>query len=477
MMRCQRPSNCLATSCSRPRWLTIAALIVILIAALTVPATAAARRAVVLEIDGAIGPAIADYVSRELAAVRPGDTGLVILRMDTPGGLDTSMREIIRAILASPVPVAAYVAPSGARAASAGTYIAYACAIAAMAPGTNLGAATPVQLQALPLLPGGQPQPPDKGNDGKPTAGAGNAGNTASTEPEDTESRKILNDAVAYIRSLAELNGRNADWAEEAVRSAASLSAVDALKLHVIDMIADDVPDLLRQIDGRTVKVAGKPELVATAGLDVVTVAPDWRTQILAVITNPNIAYLLMLLGAYGLIFELSNPGAVLPGIIGTISLLVALFALNLLPVDYAGTGLVLLGIALMVAEAFIGTFGVLGVGGIVAFIVGSVMMFHGNAPGFGLSTSVVIAATVVSAGFFLLVVAMLLRSRRRPVITGGEALIGAEGEVVDWEATAGRVRVNGEIWQARCRHPLPPGTRIKVADREGLILTVKPDR
>ncbi len=430
-----------------------------------------------LEIDGAIGPAVADYVSRELAAVRPDETGVVILRMDTPGGLDTSMREIIRAILASPVPVVAYVAPSGARAASAGTYIAYACAIAAMAPGTNLGAATPIQLQGLPLLPGGQPQPPGNGNEGKPTTGAGNAGSAPSTEPVDTESRKVLNDAVAYIRSLADLNGRNADWAAEAVRGAASLPAADALKLHVIDAIAVDVPDLLRQIDGRTVKVAGKPELLATAGLDVVTVAPDWRTQLLAVITDPNIAYPLMLLGAYGLIFELSNPGTVLPGIIGTISLLVALFALNLLPVDYAGTGLVLLGIALMVAEAFIGTFGVLGAGGIVAFIFGSVMMFHGNASGFGLSISVVIAATIVSAGFFLLVIAMLLRSRRRPVVTGGEALIGATGEAVQWDGTAGRVRVKGEIWLARCQHPLQPGARIKVAEREGLVLTVEPDR
>ncbi len=472
----QRPDNRVATSHFRSRWLTAAVFIVILILASAAAATAPARRAVVLEIDGAIGPAVADYVSRELAAARPGDTGVVILRMDTPGGLDTSMRTIIRAILASPVPVVAYVAPSGARAASAGTYIAYACAIAAMAPGTNLGAATPIQLQGLPLLPGGQPQPPATGNDGKQTPGAGNPGSAADTEPRDTESRKILNDAVAYIRSLAELNGRNADWAVEAVRSAVSLSATDALKLHVIDVVADDVPDLLRQIDGRTVKVGGKPELLATAGLDVVTIAPDWRTQLLAVITDPNIAYLLMLLGAYGLIFELMNPGTVLPGTIGAISLLVALFALNLLPIDYAGTGLVLLGIALMVAEAFIGTFGVLGAGGIVAFIVGSVMMFHGNAPGFGLSVSVVIAATVVSAGFLLLVLAMLLRSRRRPVITGGEALIGAAGEAVQWQGTAGRVLVKGEIWLARCQHSLQPGARIKVVGRDGLVLTVEPD-
>ena len=455
----------------------IAALFIILVTVLTIPAAAAPRRAVVVEIDGAIGPAITDYVSRELAAARPSDTGLVILRMDTPGGLDTSMRAIIRAILASPVPVAAYVAPSGARAASAGTYIAYACAIAAMAPGTNLGAATPVRLAAVPLLPSGQPQPPAKGTEGKEPASGGNTGSASNAEPDDTEARKILNDAVAYIRSLAELNGRNVDWATDAVRSAVSLSAADALKLHVIDVIADDVPDLLRKIDGGTVKVAGKPEQLVTAGLTVVTIAPDWRTQLLAVITNPNIAYLLMLLGVYGLVFELSNPGMVLPGIIGAISLLVALFALNLLPTDYAGAGLVLLGIALMVAEAFIGTFGVLGIGGIVAFIFGSVMMFHGNGSGFGLSISVLVAATVFSAGFFLLVLSMLLRSRRRPVVTGGEAMIGAEGEAVAWEGTAGTARVKGEIWQARSRHPLQPGAPITVVNRDGLVLTVEPHR
>jgi membrane-bound serine protease (ClpP class) len=455
----------------------IAALVIVLATVLTTPAVAEARQAVVVEIDGAIGPAIADYVTRALAAARPGDTGLVVLRIDTPGGLDTSMREIIRAILASPVPVAAYVAPSGARGASAGTYIAYACAIAAMAPGTNLGAATPIELQGSPLLPGGKPQQPPGGNAGNVTTGPGKAASAPNAEPEDTESRKILNDAVAYIRSLAELNGRNADWAAEAVRSAVSISATDALRLHVIDAIADNVPDLLLQIDGRTVIVGGKPELLSTAGLAVVTVAPDWRTQLLAVITDPNIAYLLMLLGAYGLLFELVNPGTVLPGTIGAISLLVALFALNMLPIDFAGAALVMLGIALMIAEAVIGTFGVLGVGGIVAFIFGSVIMFHGNAPGVGLSLSIVVVATVVSVGFILLVVAVLLGSRRRPAITGGESLIGAGGEAIDWGATAGRVRVNGEIWQAYCHSDLRPGMRIKVTGREGLVLIVEPDR
>jgi membrane-bound serine protease (ClpP class) len=455
----------------------LAVLAAILAAGPAVTPWAAQKRAVVLEINGAIGPATADYVSRELATVDPNDTGLVILRVDTPGGLDTSMREIIRAILASPVAVATYVAPSGARAASAGTYIAYACAIAAMAPGTNIGAASPVQMQALPFLPDLQPGSPGTGGGGKTGADGEKPSAGPNVQPTDTEGRKILNDALAYIHGLAELNGRNVDWAADAVRGAASLSATEALRLHVIDVIARDVPDLLRQIDGRTVQVGGRPQRLATAGLNVVIVTPDWRTQVLSVVTNPNVAYLLMLLGAYGLIFELANPGTVLPGTIGAISLLTALFAFNMLPVDFAGAGLVVLGIALMVAEAVIGTFGALGVGGIVAFVIGSIMMFHGNPSGFGVSISVVIGAAIFSGLFFLLVLAMLIRSHRRPVITGGEAMIGSDGETVSWYGTTGTVRVNGEIWQARCQDRLQPGTHIQVVGRDGLTVTVKKHR
>ena len=293
-------------------------------------------------------------------------------------------------------------------------------------------------------------------------------------EPTDTESRKAINDAVAYIRSLAELNGRNADWAAEAVRTAVSLPASEALKLHVVDVIADDVPDLLRKIDGRTATVAGKPERLATAGLEVLTVAPDWRTELLAIATNPNVALILMLIGVYGLLFEFLNPGAVAPGLIGAISLFVALYALHLLPINYAGAALVLLGIGLMVAEAHIGAFGVIGVGGIIAFVIGAIMMFPSGTPGFELSPLVVAATVIVTASLFLLVLAMLLRSRKRLVVTGKEALLGAEGEAVAWRGEDGRVRIRGEIWRARASKPLKPGTRVKVVDRDGLILIVE---
>jgi membrane-bound serine protease (ClpP class) len=437
-------------------------LVIVAAAAFAVQPTpaAAADRAIVLEIDGAIGPPLADYIVRELAAARTEEARFIVLRMNTPGGLDTSMRKIISAILASPVPVATYVAPNGARAASAGTYIAYASAIAAMAPGTNIGAATPIQLGGNPLFPSDQKSQKDQ-KDAKPG------------EPADTETRKIINDAVAYIRSLAALNGRNADWATDAVRSAASLPASEALALHVIDVIADDVPDLLRKIDGREVMIAGKPQRLATAGLDIVVRPPDWQTELLMLVTNPNVAFILLLIGVYGLILEFFNPGAVAPGLIGAISLLVALYALAFMPINYAGAALVLLGVALMIAEVHIGAFGALGVGGIAAFVIGALMMFPAHAPGFTLSGGVIAGAALGSAALFLLALAAVLR-RKRPVVTGDVALIGAEGETVSWQDGEGRVRVKGEIWLARAAAPLAAGSRVKIVGRDGLVLRVE---
>ena len=454
-------------------------IVLLLLALLVMGRTAAQeasapRQALIIDIDGAIGPVIADHVTQQLTQADPSRTALVILRLDTPGGLDVAMRKIIRAELASPVPVVAYVAPGGARAASAGTYIVYAASVAAMAPGTNLGAATPILIGGLPELPDRVPAAPDGGPDKTEDKSSAKDHPTGPLDTSDPMSRKMVNDAVAYIRSLAQMHGRNADWAESAVRGAASLPAEEALKLQVIDIVAATLPELLDAIDGRQAIVDGQPRKLATAHLELVETELDWRTRLLVVITDPNVAYLLMLIGMYGLIFELANPGTVLPGVIGGISLLLALLAFSVLPIDYAGAALVLLGIALMVAEAFVGSFGVLGLGGIAAFAIGSIIMFKPGSPNFELSLSVVIASSAVTAGLMILVLAMLLRSRRKAVVTGKEALIGASGKVVEWSNGAGRVRILGELWRARASEALRSGDRIRVRDRDGLLLVVE---
>ena len=414
----------------------------------------------VLTVRGAIGPASADYLARDIDKASEARAKLVVIEMDTPGGLDTSMRDIIKAILASPVPVATYVSPQGARAASAGTYILYASHIAAMAPATNLGAATPVQL-----MPGGVPGGTPEKKDEKP----------AEAPPQDAKGMKAVNDAAAYIRGLAELRGRNADWAERAVREAVSLSADAALKAKVVDVVAADLDDLLKQIHGRKVKLGTGEITLDTVGLGITRVEQDWHSRLLAVIGDPGIAYILLLLGIYGLIYEFMNPGMLFPGVVGGICLLLALFALQLMPISYVGLALIILGIALMVAEAFLPSFGALGPGGIIAFVLGSVMLIDTDLPGYGVSWALIVPLGATSALFSFAVAAMALRARNRPVLTGGEELPGSEGEALEDIAAEGWARVHGETWRVHSRVPLARGTKIRVTARQGLTLEVEP--
>jgi membrane-bound serine protease (ClpP class) len=436
------------------------------------PDQPAGKSAVVLTLDGVVGPASASYIKRGLEKAADDAAPVVVLRMDTPGGLDTSMREIIHAILASPVPVIGYVAPSGSRAASAGTYILYACHVAAMAPGTNLGAATPVQLGGGGIVPGlgggDEPQKPAS-NDGK------KAGKTPVPEPDTAEGRKVLNDAIAYIRSLAELRGRNVDWAESAVREAASLPASQALEKNVINLIADSLGDLLAKADGMMVKLGDREVTLHTKGLAIQTIEPDWRTELLATVTNPNIALLLLAIGGYGIFFELLNPGSVLPGTIGAISLIIGLYALNFLPINYAGLALIVLGMGLMVAEAFAPSFGVLGIGGIVSLVIGAGILVDTNAPGFQIAWPMIGGIAVASAIFLLFVVPIGIRALRRKAVTGEEEMIGARGKVEQWGEDGGTVFVHGERWRALSDQPLTPKQHIHVVGMDGLTLQVAP--
>ena len=415
---------------------------------------AKAAPVVQISIDGPIGPGVASFVTGAIEDAQGRDVGAILLRLDTPGGLDSSMREIIQQILDSSKPVVCFVSPSGARAASAGTYILMACHVAAMAEGTTIGAATPVAIG------GGSPPQDDQKDPAKGKPGM---------------SEKILNDSAAYMRGLAEMRGRPVDWAERFVREAVSVSDAEALKHGVIDYQADSVRALLTAIDGREVKVKERLLTLNTAQSEVIRAEPSWRDDFLAAISDPNIAYILLLIGIYGLVFEFSNPGFILPGIVGATSLILAMYALQLLPVNYAGLALLLLGLGLITAEAFLPSFGILGIGGIVTFVFGSIMLFDTDIPGFQVSRNLIGGLAAFSSMLALFFITFAVRAWRRPAISGGEGMIGAPGVVLDWRGSAGRIRTHGEVWTATSRGKLHKGAEVRVTARDGLTLEVEP--
>ncbi|HUX78680.1 MAG TPA: nodulation protein NfeD [Alphaproteobacteria bacterium] len=408
----------------------------------------ASKTVLLLDVDGSIGPATQDYIHTGIEHAVAQQAECVILKLNTPGGFDKAMRDIVKDIFNSPLPFITYVAPEGSRAASAGTYILYASHIAAMAPTTNLGAATPVNLDVL----GGEQSKPKE---------------------QSTLDKKILSDSVAYIKGLAQHRHRNAEWAEKAVKDAASLQSNEALQLNVIDIVAKNIPDLLKQLNGRSVVVQNQVKVLNTEDVKVEVWEPSWRIRFLQVITDPNVAYILLIIGIWGLFFEFVNPGFVLPGVTGTIALLLALYAFQLLPIHYSGLALTITGILFIASELYVPSYGVLGGGGLIAFVIGSILLFDlkGYATPWGLITGMTIATSI----FFLLIIGLALKARKKKIVSGEEALIGEMAIVQNDFEGLGWVKVDGELWKARSPLPLKKGQEVKVIKCDGLELIVKP--
>ena len=442
------------------------------------------KQVIVITISGPIGPATSDYVLHGFEKALNFGAELVILKMDTPGGLDTAMRDIIQGILSSSVPVATFVSPSGSRAASAGTYILYASHIAAMAPATTLGAATPVEIGGMPSFPGSPKPSEEKESDENKDVEKDKEAKDKSKEEEPSEApqlssamqRKIVNDAAAYIRGLAQLRGRNIEWAEEAVRSASSLSAEEAIEINVIDLIADNINGLLEKLNDYTINVLGQERKLVTDTVSIQYHEPDWRNKLLSVITDPNILPILMTLGMFGLIYEMLNPGFVLPGVLGGICILLALYAAQVLPINYAGLALILLGILFMVGEAFAPSFGALGIGGVISFIIGSIILIDTDFEGYGVSIPFISTFAVANALFFFAMLTLVVKSRKKPVVSGSEELIGSVGEVIEVKDNYVRVRIHSESWNAKSKVHIQPGQMIRVVDVDGLTLIIEPE-
>ncbi len=406
-----------------------------------------ALQATLLPVRGGIGPAMADYVVRGIESADASH--LILIELDTPGGLSQSTRQIVKAILGSKVPVVVYVAPSGARAASAGTFLLYASTMAAMAPGTHVGAASPVHLSPMPASDEDQAQ-------------------------QSATDKKAMNDAVAYVRTLAELRGRDVRFAEQSVLDAKTLTASAALKQDVINLIAKDRDDLLQKLNGMTVKQAGQSIKLNTKDLQVEEVMPDWRMQFLWVVTDPTVAYLLLLLGIYGIFFEFLNPGFIAPGVIGAVAIVVALYALHLLPINYAGLALILLGITFIIAEYFTPSFGALGLGGTLGFILGSILLIDSGHVGYRISWAAIAAMAIFNVALFVVGMNLALRSRKRPIQHGTEILMGKTGTALGLIEAQGQALIQGEVWSVYSKHPIQAGCMIQVIASDGLHLEVE---